>query len=205
MPQVLKAELRERILRAALEVFAAGGFTHSTMAQIAERAGLGTASLYRYYPGKAELFDAAIPPELVRQFEQLLENRVRSLGTSLSITDPSSEGMLRFWIEHRLAFVILFDRATDTAYAHFGEQFVATLVRLTIEQLQTVHGCRIIDETTRLVLQRIFENTRGMLASILEAYDDEHRVRAAIQTFWAYQLAGLRGLAEHLAAGAIMT
>lgn len=198
MPQVLKPELRERILRAALEIFAARGFTQSTMAQIAERAGLGTASLYRYYPGKAELFAAAIPPELVQQFEGLLENRVRSLGTSMSITDPSSEGMLRFWMTHRLAFVILFDRAADTAYAHFGEQFVATLVRLTVEQLQTVHACTTIDETTHFVLQRIFENTRGMLASILEKYDDEQQIRTSIQTFWAYQLAGLRGLAEHL-------
>lgn len=197
MPQVLKADLRERILRAALEVFAARGFTHSTMAMIAERAGLGTASLYRYYPGKTELFAAAIPSELVREFEGLLEKRVRSLGTSLSTTDPSSEGMLRFWIEHRLAFVILLDRAHDTAYAHFGEQFVDTLVRLTIEQLETTQGL-VVDETNRFVLRRIFENTRGMLASILEVHDDERHIRAAIQTFWAYQLAGLRGITEHL-------
>lgn len=198
MPQVLKPELRERILHAALEVFAARGFTHSTMAQIAERANVGTASLYRYYPGKAELFDTALPRELVRQFEELLEKRVRSLGTSLSITDPSSEGMLRFWLDHRLAFVILFDRAADTAYAHFGQQFVDTLVRLTIEQLRTNHGIGTIDEPTHFVLVRIFENTRSMLASILEHHEDESQIRAAIQTFWAYQLAGLRGISEHL-------
>jgi len=198
MPQVLKADLRERILRAALEVFAARGFTQSTMAQIAERAGLGTASLYRYYPGKTELFAAAIPSELVQQFEALLEKRVRSLGASLSITDSSSEGMLRFWLDHRLAFVILLDRAIDTPYAHFGEQFVDTLLQLTIEQLHTTHGCSTINETTRFVLRRIFENTRSMLASILEMHDDEQQIRAAIQTFWAYQLAGMRGLTEYL-------
>jgi AcrR family transcriptional regulator len=199
MPQVLKKELRERILAAALEVFAAQGYAAATMAAIAERAGLGTASLYRYYPGKAELFEAAIPTELVEGFAELLTRRVRALGTSsLNAADPSSEEMLRFWIQHRLAVVILLDRAEGTAYAHFGEQFVDTLVHLSLEQLSAAHTGASLGEPTRFVLRRIFENTRRMLASILEQHVHEHEIRQAIETFWAYQIAGLRGLSEHL-------
>jgi len=198
MPQVLKKGVRDRILVAALEVFAAEGYTATTMAAIAERAGLGTASLYRYYPGKAELFAAAIPSELVDQFEELLTRRVRALAISLDVADPSSEEMLRFWIEHRLAVVILLDRAAETAHAHFGEQFVDTLVRLTIDQLCASHPEASMDKPTRFVLRRIFEHTRSMLASILEGHDDEHEIRRAIQTFWAYQIAGLRGVSESM-------
>jgi AcrR family transcriptional regulator len=198
MPQVLKPELRERILGAALEVFAAEGYTNATMAAIGNRAGLGTASLYRYFPGKAELFATAIPTELVQQFEELLGRRVRSLAASLTTTDPTNEEMLRFWIEHRLAVVILLDRARDTAYAHFGEQFVETLVRLTLENLQATHPRICIEDPDRFVLRRLFENTRGMLASILERHENETQIRQAIQAFWAYQIAGLRGFSDYL-------
>lgn len=199
MPQVLKKELRERILHAALEVFAAQGYTAATMAAIAERAGLGTASLYRYYPGKTELFEAAIPTDLVHRFEDLLTRRVRALGAApLGIADPSGEEMLRFWIEHRLAVVILLDRAEGTTYAHFGQQFVDSLVQLTLEQLSAAQPRASLDEPTRFVLRRIFENTRRMLASILEHYPLERDMRQAIETFWAYQIAGLRGLLEHI-------
>src|SRR5437016_1896528 len=80
MPQVLKDEIRDRILEAALEEFAARGYSGATMAGIAARAGIGTATTYRYYPGKDELFDAVITPELAQRFESLLERRVRALG-----------------------------------------------------------------------------------------------------------------------------
>lgn len=201
MPQVLKEDVRERILVAALEVFASHGFLGATMATIAERAGLGTASLYRYYPGKSDLFVAAIPTEMVQRFEALLNRRVRALGASLNAADPTSEEMLRFWIEHRLAVVILLDRAEGTAYAHFGEQFVDTLERLAIEQMAMTHPGVSIRAPTRFVLRRIFENTRRMLAAILEGHEEEEDIRRAIQVFWAYQIAGLRALLDHVARG----
>lgn len=198
MPQVLKEELRERIVAAALEVFASQGYERATMAAIAQRAGLGTASLYRYYAGKAELFDAALPVELAHRFEQLLAYRVRALAATLDVADSSGNEMLRFWIDHRLQVVILLDRAEGTAFAHFGEQFVDTLARMTEEQLMLFRPRTSIDDATRFVIRRIFENTRRMLASILERHQHENEIRRAIQVFWAYQISGLRGLSEHI-------
>jgi AcrR family transcriptional regulator len=51
---------RDRILEAALEVFAEKGLHGATMVEIARRAGLTGGALYRYYPGKEELFQAVI-------------------------------------------------------------------------------------------------------------------------------------------------
>src|SRR6187402_669135 len=108
MPQVLKPEVRARILSAGLEVFAAHGYLGATMNAIAEQAGLGAASLYRYFPSKAELFDAAITPELAARFERMLQQRVRALAeqpAALPFRPSHGYGaeMLEFWLEHRLA------------------------------------------------------------------------------------------------------
>ena len=46
---------------------AAHGYERATMGTIAERASLGTASLYRYYASKEELFAAVITPDLARR------------------------------------------------------------------------------------------------------------------------------------------
>lgn len=199
MPQVLKPEVRNRIVHAALEVFAAQGYTAATMATIAERAGLATGSLYRYYPGKTELFAAAIPNELVDRFSNLLTRRVRALGaSSLNVADPSGEEMLRFWLDHRLEVVILLDRAEGTPHAAFGARFVTTLVDLTQEQIAWAYPSVILDGSTRFVLRHIFEHTRRMLAVILANHRDEDAIRRAVEAFWAYQIAGLRGLLEHV-------
>jgi AcrR family transcriptional regulator len=207
VPQVLKEEVRQRILAAALEELAAHGYEGASMARIAERAGLGTATSYRYFAGKAELFDAVITPALAHRFESLVERRVKALSrTVLGPTrdgggvlrgDPSGddagEEMLRFWIEHRLAVVVLLDRARGTAYAHHGERFVEHLVTGTIAQIRARRPGVRISAPARFVLTRIFANTRGLLASVLAEHESEAALREAIEAFWSYQIAGLKG------------
>ena len=205
MPQVLKEEIRHRIVTAALEVFAEQGFEGASMAAIAERAGLGTATTYRYYAGKAELFEAAVPPDLARRFEALLERRVKGLArVALGSTPPgegdASEEMLRFWIEHRLAVVVLLDRAAGTPYAQYGERFVWLLVTATLAQLRAERPGLKVAPPARFVLQRIFEATRGILAAILVEHASERPLREAIQAFWSYQIPGLRGFSQEVLA-----
>jgi AcrR family transcriptional regulator len=204
MPQVLKQELRERILAASLQVFARHGFAGATMAMIAEQAGLGTASLYRYYPGKGELFAAAVTPELAARFEALLERRVRALGRATLGEAPASAGdageeILRFWVEHRLAVVILLDRAAGTDYEHYGRRFVELLVAGTLAQLRAAQPGVKVSAPARFVLERIFEGTRGTLAAILEQHDGERALREAVEAFWSYQIPGLGGFARWVA------
>lgn len=203
MPQVLKEEVRERILAAAREVLAAHGYLGATMAMIAERAGLGTASLYRYYASKGELFDAVVTPDLAERFASLLERRVRALahvalGDAAGSEGDGGEEMLGFWVENRLAVVILLDRAAGTAYAHYGERFVELLVNGTLAQIRAAPaGERVrVSAPARFVLTRIFENTRRALAAILEEHESERALREAIEAFWSYQIAGLRGFAR---------
>jgi AcrR family transcriptional regulator len=200
MAQVKKEEVRARILAAALEEFAARGHAGATMAGVAARAGVAAAGIYRYYPGKDELFDAVVPEALVRRFEALLEARVRALaavafGRGAEVDDRGEE-LLRFWLEHRLAVVILLDRAQGTAHARYGERFVTLLVAATLEEIRAVEPGFEPTGPARFVLERIFENTRRVLAAILERHADEGDVRAAIRGFWSYQIPGLRGFAE---------
>lgn len=194
MPQVLKEELRTRILEAALAEFAAHGYPATTMSNIAARAGTGAAALYRYYENKEALFDAVLPESIARSFETLLSRRVRSLAAAVGPRDETGNEMLAFWEAHRLAVVILLDRAEGTPYAHFGTRFVDQLVELTLAELK--RPAHKVDAPAKFVLRRIFENTRSMIASILEAHEDPRHMRAAIETFWAYQISGLKGFAR---------
>jgi len=46
---------RERIVRAATELVARGGYREAQVAEVARRAGIATGTVYRYFPSKAEL------------------------------------------------------------------------------------------------------------------------------------------------------
>lgn len=51
---------RERILKAAMQCFAKGGYTQASNKQIAEMAGITSGSLYHYFGSKAELYGAVL-------------------------------------------------------------------------------------------------------------------------------------------------
>jgi AcrR family transcriptional regulator len=201
MPQVLKDEVRERLLAAALQEFSERGFAGATMTGIAERAGVGAASTYRYFAGKRELFDAVLPAELVARFEALLERRVRALGRAALGTDGGpdlGDEMLTFWVEHRLAVAVLLDRAEGTPHAAFAERFVELLVEATLAQVREARPGRRVSAPARFVLTRLFEGTRRTLAAILVAHAKERELREAIEAFWSYQVPGMRGFTQWL-------
>src|SRR3954447_15909058 len=51
-----RAAARERIVTAARELIARGGYREAQVAAVAARAGVATGTVYRHFPSKAELF-----------------------------------------------------------------------------------------------------------------------------------------------------
>jgi hypothetical protein len=109
--------------------------------------------------------------------------------------DDLGAEMLRFWIENRLAVVILLDRAAGTPFGNFGERFVERLVASTLAELRA-GTARRSDDIARTVLRQIFDDTRRTLAALLEAHPDERALREAIEAFWCYQVPGMQGFAR---------
>ena len=196
MPQILKPEVRDRIVAAAEVVFAADGYDKATMAGIAREAGVSTGNVYRYFRGKQALFEHLLDSSFVEQFERLLDARVGALaGVDLHALSEDAlaadDAMLRFWIDHRLRIVVLLDRAEGSRHAAFGDRFVRRLVELATDQL----ACRG-DELVELTLHNVFQASRRAVVAVRERYEDEAAIRTAFAAFRSFQLAGLEGFKQ---------
>lgn len=206
MAQVLKPEVRERILLATLAVVAERGFGGATVAAIGARAGVASGNVYRYFPNKDELFASALPRVVARRHDALVAKSARSLSWVASAGPPGSadarEELLRFWIEHRLAVVILLLHDEGTPYEGYAKRFVDHLTELTVREIEAAHPGVTLTAEARWVLATIFDSTRRAVAGILAAHDDEAAIRRSIAVFRAYQVAGLGGLAAFVAAPA---
>ena len=67
------AFLRQWILECAEAMFAERGYHEATMAQIAARAEVGMATLYRHFAGKWELFEAMVYDRYVAVYPRIIE------------------------------------------------------------------------------------------------------------------------------------
>jgi len=73
-PTHRKAVTRERILRAAMALFGQRGFEHTTVTQIAKRAGVSRASIFWHFGDKATLFGEACQQFFTPFREQLKQS-----------------------------------------------------------------------------------------------------------------------------------
>lgn len=106
------AETRERILAAALELIARGGYRAASVAAVADRAGVATGTVYRHFSSKAELFAEVFRIASGRELAV-----VRSVGAraDLSATERLTLGLETFARRalrgRRLAYALLAEPA----------------------------------------------------------------------------------------------
>jgi AcrR family transcriptional regulator len=82
-----KAEARERIVAAALDQLAEGGYASATMQIVAKRAGVATGTVYRHFPSKSDLFAEVFRRASSREmkiFEQATEDDGRSASERIA-------------------------------------------------------------------------------------------------------------------------
>lgn len=79
--ELRKAEARERIIAAALDQLAQGGYSSTSVQAVAARAGVATGTVYRHFPSKSALFAEVFRRASRREidvFEQAAEDDGRS-------------------------------------------------------------------------------------------------------------------------------
>ena len=129
MAQILKDEIKERILASALEEFYCSGYKSATMRSIAAKAKIPTGLIYSYYKNKEALFDAVLQPVLydwaqVMASEDTDEKDRESYGFSRAETE-----CLMNLFQHRQEFIILMDKSEGTKYAQEKDCFVQEVER----------------------------------------------------------------------------
>jgi AcrR family transcriptional regulator len=101
------ARVRERIVAAAVDQLADGGYASASVARVAERAGVATGTVYRHFPSKGDLF-----AEVFRRASQ------REVDALARLAAPSAAERLAAWVE---AFVRRALAAPVRAYALIAE------------------------------------------------------------------------------------
>jgi AcrR family transcriptional regulator len=200
--QYLKDDVRERIDRAALEVFAREGVAGATMARIAKAAGISAGNIYHYVPDKQALFERVLPASFVRTFERRLRARVRSLSgvDDVATLAPAAafhrlaEDLLSFALEHRLRMIVLLGHADGTPYAAYPDRLAGLMHRLALAHASSVSPGGDEPPALHDALRRVYRHWVAVLAEILEVHDDERAIRDAVGLFMRYHLSGMQAL-----------
>jgi AcrR family transcriptional regulator len=138
--QVLKEEVRQRIIKSAKKEFKNNGFDKASMRDIADSARMTVGNLYRYYKNKEDMFGA-----IVGSLFQDIKNLRRDIP-------QDQEGNVGFILnrlvelqrDNKSEWLILFNTNRGTKYARAVEDVYALLTEALIANFNGKDG---FDET----------------------------------------------------------
>ena len=204
MAQVPKPHVRDAFVAAAAETFAELGFEATTMADVAARASSSVGNLYKYFAGKQQLFDAAVPAELVQELKRRTHARIRALGAAKDVRELGADAryhalageLLDYCLAHRAAIVIVLGRAQGTPFAAFTHDFVEKLMQWALDYARTPYPALAVTPQLRFVLRHAYTSFIAAVAQALRQFPDDAEARAVIGLLTAQHQGGLKRLFE---------
>ncbi|MEH7224933.1 TetR/AcrR family transcriptional regulator [Bacillus sp. JJ1566] len=92
-------ETREKLLRAAEEIFGQKGYYETSIVNISQEAKVAQGTFYNYFPSKKDIFD-----ELIRQYSRELRLAIKEeMGKAKTFEDAQRKGFKAFfnWVKNR--------------------------------------------------------------------------------------------------------
>lgn len=157
--QVLKEEVRQRILAAAEDLFYQHDYRSTKLTDIAARANVPVALIYSYFRNKAALFDAVVQSVYDNFYTALEEEEAMGLEEPAeAIAEIGLTYIFDLFKDHR-RFVILVDKSAGTRHEHAKDQLVDRLQKHIVLGLP-----RYTDKTYDPIFLHILANnfTEGM-------------------------------------------
>lgn len=173
MAQVLKEEIREKILQAALQEFYQHGYSGAAMRNIAEQASIPTGLIYSYYANKEALLEAVLQPVRYNWKSVLVEGMGRhGNGGQSDRLSKREMDCIKNLLLHRREFIIMMDKSGNTRFSGEKETFI-----LEIEE----HLSRLMKESKEyddVYIHIIVDNfVEGLLQVMYHCKNDEHALK----------------------------
>ena len=192
---------KERILQAALALFAREGYAGVSMADIAVELGITKGALYRHYAGKRDIFES-----ILRRMEQMdgenaanydvpaepIEQGAAAYGdTAIESILAYSEAMFRYWTEDPFASafrrMLTLEQYRDCEMARLYSQYITGGPLKYMADLfreMTARGCWREDDPMQLALE--FYGPMTLLMAVAdgpEVVDAVELLRAHLRRF----------------------
>lgn len=204
MPQVRKPEMRDAFVAAAARAFAELGFAATSMADVAARADSSVGNLYKYFSSKQQLFDAAVPAELVQELTRRTRERMKAFGRAKDVREIDSGDeyhavageLLDYCLAHRDQVVVVLARAEGTPFSSFSHNFVQRLREWALDYARVAYPELKPSPAFSFVLERAYRSFVAGLAQALQSFPDDAEARRVIALLTAQHQGGLKRLFE---------
>jgi AcrR family transcriptional regulator len=199
--QVLKDEIKNKIIEAAVKEFYLNGYEKASMRTIAKAAGISVSNTYNYYKSKELLFESIIEPvfqqvkSLFKRSLQKSTDQVLKSDIVLAFTDDITNMFIQMDPRQRQLLIVLAEKSAGTRYEKVKEEMVTLLRMHFAEALRKSGPVTQIEENQGYILNIIAANYIDGLLRILKEFRSQPWAVENLRTLLTYHLNGIKALA----------
>ena len=127
MAQVLKEEVRNRILESAEKVFYKKDYRGAKLTEIAKEANIPVALIYTYFKNKEVLFDAVVSSVYINFESAFNEEESLEKGSASERFDEVGENYIHELLKERKKLIILMDKSSGTKHTEAKQKLISQM------------------------------------------------------------------------------
>ena len=193
--QVLKDEIRQRIVTEALEVFLEKGYEKASMRDLAQRVGTSVSNIYHYFTNKEDLFRAIAEP-IARRVKRVLSEIIthEAQGATELVEEEYVTKALGETIKaHRREFLVLMDKSDGTGYENVKTEIISAvethIIHHHLKDSKEAHHPK-----GAFLMHFLATNLIEALVEIARHCSDEKEVDHSIRSLVKYHIGGVAHL-----------
>ncbi len=189
--QVLKDDIRERIVSTATRLFYAHGFAQTTMRQIADDAEMSVSNLYKYFKNKEDLFGEIVKAYHVAYlagFKRFVSHEDKD-GFDEDGNSALTHALFDSIKSDPMKFVLLMDKSRGTRYENFKDEVVGILSE---HILRDISAANKQEYMVRLLVRNFF----GGIAEVAKNYINDRWALRNLGLLVRYHMNGMKALYE---------
>lgn len=174
---------REKILNASLEVFSEKGFHLATVDEIAERAGVGKGTLYRYFKNKEALFNEVVNVRL-----QELENKAEAVldgqDDVLTLISKYMQIYFEFFDQNQRFYRVMVQEQLDLRH-RVQDFYIEKLMRRVPLLKRKISEAKLRNIVKDVSFQTVFYGVMGFMHGVIQkwlAHDCAYSLMAELPT-----------------------
>lgn len=199
--QIKKEETREQILESAIDLFLENGVSKTSIARIAEHAGISTGNVYRYFSDKNSLVQNTILDKVGDSFKHHLKRTIE-LASSTDIQNPSTayvncvNEMLNYTIENRKVLLVLLSEEPEQFFVNFRSEVCQLLVASAQAYFAKIYPSATLNKQKKVLLKIIYRSFVDSSVELLKHYSTSGEILKSVALLRAYHLNGMKALFE---------
>jgi AcrR family transcriptional regulator len=193
--QILKDQIRQRILAEALEVFLEKGYEKASMRDLAQRVGTSVSNIYHYFANKEDLFRAIAEPIASRVNHVLSEIITHEAQgpTELVQEEYVTREIGETIKANRREFLVLMDKSGGTGYENVRSDIISA-VETHIMEHHLGDSKEARHPKGGFLMHLLATNLIEALVEIARHCDEEKEVEHSIRALMKYHVGGVARL-----------